>query len=182
MDDDWLERYLKELSGELRERGVYRRRILEETRTHLLESVEHQLSLGASLDAARSRALQRFGPAGTIAAQFYDERVEPMQKVLAALALICGILIAFVDSRPTWDDTGITVMGLLAASGLLGILGPKRPWLWALLVGIWLPLYYIASRHNLSMLITLIFPFCGAYAGMLFRRLVINRVAQSFNL
>ena len=35
-----------------------------------------------------------------------------------AIALAMGIVIGFVDSRPGWDDTGITVVSLLLASGV----------------------------------------------------------------
>ena len=71
-----------------------------------------------------------------------------MQKVLFVIALALGLLIAYVDSQPTWDDTGITVLALVVTSGLLGLLSPKRPWLWALAVGVWIPLLAIVSHHN----------------------------------
>ena len=58
-----------------------------------------------------------------------------MRKFLWVAALAVGILIAYVDSLPHWDDTGITVLALLVSSGLLGMLSPRRPWLWALAVG-----------------------------------------------
>jgi len=179
MDDQWPETYISELSDELRKRGVYQKRILEEARNHLLESMEHEIKMGSSPEAAQHRALERFGSARRVAAQFYYERSFTMQKILAAIAVVSGLFIAFIDSRPNWDDTGITVFALLVASGLLGMLGPKRPWLWALLVGIWLPLYYIVTKHEISMLITLIFPFFGAYAGMLVRNLIINKLISA---
>ena len=174
-----LKGILSELSAELRKRGVYQKRILEEARNHLLDSMEHELKNGSSLKAAQRRAIERFGPARTVAVQFYYERSYTLQKILAAFAVVAGMFIAFVDSRPTWDDTGITVFALLLVSGLLGMLGPKRPWLWALLVGIWLPLYYIITTHNFSLLITLLFPFLGAYAGMLVRNLIINKLISA---
>src|SRR5438128_8681120 len=43
-----------------------------------------------------------------------------------APALLVGLGIGIVDSRPHWDDTGITAMALLAASAVLGILQPRR--------------------------------------------------------
>lgn len=134
---------------------------------------------GLSFEAAQRRALERFGSARTVAVQFYYERSSTLQKILAAIAVVSGMFIVFVDSRPTWDDTGITVFALLIVSGLLGMLAPKRPWLWALQVGIWLPLYYIVTTHNFGLLITLIFPFFGAYAGMLVRNLIINKLISA---
>lgn len=176
MDDRWLEAYLSDLKYELLKHGIFERRILEEVQAHLLDALESELHRDGNRQAAQRRAVQRFGPAQTIANQFYLQGSRKMQKVLAGLAIIAGGCIAYVDSRPTWDDTGITVFALLASSGLLGLLGPKKPWLWALLVGLWLPLYSITTRHDFSMLVTLVFPFLGAYAGMLVRKQVIDRL------
>jgi hypothetical protein len=91
------------------------------------------------------------------------------QKILLVAAVVFGLLMAFVDSRPTWDDTGITVFALLIGSGIIGLLVAKRPWLFALSVGLWLPLWYILTKHDLSMLILLAFPFIGVYAGWALR-------------
>lgn len=92
--------------------------------------------------------------------------------LVAAVAL--GLAIAWVDSRPHWDDTGITAGMLLLSGGALGLAGPRRPWLWALGVGIWIPLYLIARTPTmgnvLGSFVILAFPFAGAYAGMALRR------------
>ena len=58
--------------------------------------------------------------------------------LLVCLALAGGIFIGYADSHS--DDEFITVGILLGFSFLLGVLGPRRPWLWALLIGIWVPL------------------------------------------
>ena len=100
-----------------------------------------------------------------------------MQKLLYFIAPCLGLAIAYVDSRPTWDDTGITVLAVLAASGGLGLLSPKRPWLWALAVGIWIPLYAVLRTHNYGALLALVFGFVGAYAGAGFR-LVLQKVVH----
>lgn len=78
-----------------------------------------------------------------------------------------GLLVAFVDSQPGWDDTGITAGTLLLSSGLLALLGYRRPWLMALAVGIWIPLRSIYVFHDVRMLLVLLFPLVGAYVGWL---------------
>ncbi len=95
-----------------------------------------------------------------------------MARVRLIIALVVGAAIAYVDSRPTWDDTGITAGALLITCAVLGALGPKRPWLWALAVGGWIPALGILS-HNYGSLVALVFPFAGAYGGMAVRRVVL---------
>jgi hypothetical protein len=90
--------------------------------------------------------------------------------ICLSFALIFGLLIAWMDSRPNWDDAGITAGTLVFITGILGLIAPERPWLWALAVGIWIPLYGIMARADFSMLVVLIFPFAGAYAGALMRK------------
>jgi hypothetical protein len=92
-----------------------------------------------------------------------------MQKILLAVAVVSGLFIAYVDSRPTWDDTGITVGFILLVSGALALAGYKRPWLLALAVGGWLPLYEIMTSRSFASIIALIIAFIGAYAGWAFR-------------
>ncbi len=88
-----------------------------------------------------------------------------MQKILFAVALTAGLSIAFVDSRPTWDDTAITVAALLVCGVIIGLLIKRRPWLYALALGLWLPLWEGIASRNFTILIVLIFPFIGVYAG-----------------
>lgn len=93
-----------------------------------------------------------------------------MRNPLLTAALLLGLLIAYVDSRPGWDDTIVTVMVLLILSGVFGFLGPERPWLWALCLGIWIPLLEIPRDHNSGALMALVVAFAGAYVGMAARR------------
>ena len=95
-----------------------------------------------------------------------------MQKLLLALAILTGLFIAFVDSRPTWDDTGMTVGAMLLSSGLLTLLGYRRPWMIGLAIGLWTPLYETYLSRNFRLpglilfpLIVLLIPTIGAYAG-----------------
>jgi hypothetical protein len=88
-------------------------------------------------------------------------------------AVVLGLAIAYMDSRPSFDDAGITAGLMLISAGLLGLIAPQRPWLWALGVGIWIPAHAM-MRHPepkaLMMLVVLAFPLAGAYAGMAMRR------------
>lgn len=66
-------------------------------------------------------------------------KTEPMRwpvvtLMAGAFALAAGSAIAWVDTRPNWDDTGVTVGALLLAAGLAAVLG-LRWWVAALLVG-----------------------------------------------
>jgi hypothetical protein len=93
-----------------------------------------------------------------------------MQKMLVVVALGLGLAIAYVDSRPNWDDTVVTAVAILVSCGLLGAMGPKLPWLWALAVGLWIPLCGIVRAQNYGSLLALAVAFAGAYAGMALRR------------
>jgi hypothetical protein len=94
-----------------------------------------------------------------------------VQKILFVVALGLGLAIAYVDSRPNWDDTGVTAAAILLTCGMLGALGPKQPWLWALAVGLWIPLLGIALSRNYGSLLALAVAFAGAYAGMALRKI-----------
>jgi len=89
-----------------------------------------------------------------------------MHVALFMIALALGAVITYVDTRPNWDDTGVTAGALLATSCLLGFLGPKRPWLLALALGIWIPAIGIVKTHNFGALLALAVAFVGAYGGM----------------
>ncbi len=92
-----------------------------------------------------------------------------MQNLLLLAAVATGLFSAYVDSRPTWDDTGILAFGILIVSGLITLLGYRRPWLIALAVSIWIPLHGIFISHNYGSILALAFAFVGAYGGWLVR-------------
>jgi hypothetical protein len=76
------------------------------------------------------------------------------------LATTLGIGIAYVDSRPGWDDTGVSAFLVFLASGLCGYIAPQKPWIPAL----------VFSNYNMTSLLALIPAFAGAYAGSVVRR------------
>ncbi len=88
-----------------------------------------------------------------------------MQKVLLIVAAAIGILIAYVDSRPTWDDAGVTAGALLLGAALVGLFIQRHPWVYGILIGIWIPLVQIYRSHDFRMLVILLIPLVGAYAG-----------------
>ena len=101
-----------------------------------------------------------------------------------ALAVVAGLALAWVYLHT--DDDAFVVLPLLGATGLLGLIRPRRAWRWALLVGIWLPLgqlFTLVTKIPLPyqnnwegvvavLGIALVLGLVGTYAGALLRRLV----------
>ena len=172
MKESRIQTYLRKLERHLWMRGLADQNDLAEIKSHLLESVEQGLAQGLSPEEAERQALERFGTVGTILLAFERERTNLVQRILLALAVLTGLFIAFVDSRPAWDDTGITAGAMLLSSGLLTLLGYQRPWLIALAIGLWTPLYETYLSRNFRLpgailfpLLVLLIPMIGAYAG-----------------
>ena len=97
-----------------------------------------------------------------------------LNRWILLFAFLIGIGIAFIDSRPTWDDTGVTALALLGSAALLAAVAPRSPWLVGLCIGIWIPAYAIArkpSPGSTAMFLVLLFPVAGAYIGAGLRRL-----------
>ena len=169
MKENRIQTYLRKLERHLWLRGLADQNDLAELESHLLETVEQGLDQGLSLVAAETQALERFGSVKIVVSTFEKERKSVMQNILLAVAVLAGLFSAYVDSRPTWDDTGILAGGLLMISGLLTLLGHRKPWLIALAVGIWIPLHDIYLSHDFRLLLVLLFPLVGAYGGWLVR-------------
>ena len=90
--------------------------------------------------------------------------------LLAAIAM--GIGIHWIDSRPNWDDAGVTAGLIVVVAGAFGFASPKRAWLWAIAVGIWIPLAGILHGGGIEEALVLLIAIVGAYAGVLFRKLI----------
>ena len=91
------------------------------------------------------------------------------------LAAVLGIAIAWIDSRPNWDDTGITVFMVLIVALFCGYLAAKKTWLIALAVSVWIPLFGIVWSQNYSGFLALIPGFAGAYAGYLIKKVIVSQ-------
>jgi len=160
-----IQSYLRKLERALWLRGLSDADTLAEVESHLRDATERGMLNGLDQAAAEKAALQRFGSVGIVASTFMNERITLMQKILLAIAMMAGLFFAYVDSRPTWDDTAITVAVILLTCGLLALIGFQRPWLLALAVGMWLPLYEITITHGYASVIALVIAFIGAYGG-----------------
>lgn len=102
-----------------------------ETRGHLADAIEAARRQGMDPEAAEREALERYDDARTVAAHFAAQKDRMLHWILLAASVALRLAIAWVDSRPKWDDAGAT-------AGVLGLIGPRRPWLWALGIGIWI--------------------------------------------
>lgn len=96
-------------------------------------------------------------------------RPSPAASVLlgSAFALGAGLAIAWMDSRPHWDDTAVTVAAVVIATGLAGLLR-LPPWLAALLVTG--PMLVVELPGGMGVLLALPFALAGAYGGAMVRR------------
>ena len=96
-----------------------------------------------------------------------------LERLVLFSAVAVGLALGYIDSRPGWDDTGVMAFALLVAAFVLGALAPRRPWAIALAVGIWIPLFGIIGGRNYGAALALAFALAGAYAGSLFRRVIL---------
>jgi hypothetical protein len=102
-----------------------------------------------------------------------------MDAALLVLALALGLGIAWIDSRPHWDDTGITAGLLFLSAAAVTLVAPRCPWLLGLLVGfgVFAELarpaiathQFSFSMATLGPLVVLLFPMAGAYSAFFLR-------------
>jgi hypothetical protein len=85
--------------------------------------------------------------------------------LLAIVAGAIGLTLGYLDSRPSWDDTGIIAALVLLSSAVVAGVSGRRPWLWALLVGAWIPLFEAFGAGGLASLAALAVSTLGAFGG-----------------
>ena len=91
--------------------------------------------------------------------------------ILLIVALALGAAIMWIDTRPSWDDTGVTAGLIFVATAAMGFLSPTRAWLLALAVASWVPAFGL-SHGNAATALAFAFGFGGAYAGAAARCLI----------
>jgi hypothetical protein len=101
------------------------------------------------------------------------------------LAAMSGALAGWLDIKV--GDLLLTAMVVLAACMLLGILSPRRPWRWVLLVGVfvpvveWLAYFFLSQKPERAQIYESFLAFvpgiAGAFGGAVGRGLVDNLFA-----
>jgi hypothetical protein len=95
-----------------------------------------------------------------------------VSRIAGVVALLLGGIIAWVDTRPRWDDTGVTAGALLVVAGLAALAG-VRWWVAAGLVV--LPILVIEIRSvGWGIAIAPAVSAIGAVAGAFLRRVVVD--------
>ena len=85
----------------------------------------------------------------------------------AALSLAIGCAIGFVDSRPTWDDTGVTVSSIFLASLVVSAARPRSAWLTGLLIGAPVLAFNFVLHGGFASAIAVVIALVGAGIGYL---------------
>ncbi len=101
------------------------------------------------------------------------------------LAAMLGALAGWLDIKV--GDLLLTAMAVLAANMLLGILRPRRPWRWVLLVGVfvpvveWLAYFFLTQKPERAQVYESFLAFvpgiAGAYGGAMGRGVMDNLFA-----
>ncbi|HJW22410.1 MAG TPA: hypothetical protein VJ506_08285 [Candidatus Limnocylindrales bacterium] len=99
-------------------------------------------------------------------------RIRPRDIGLIALGLAVGLTVAWLDSRPGWDDAGITTGLLVAGGAVVAVIDGRRPWLWTALVGGPLPVVEVPGSGSAAPFVALLFAAIGVTIGILIRRAV----------
>ena len=92
--------------------------------------------------------------------------------LLMILAIGLGLIVTRIDTRPNWDDTGISMILLFSASAICGFFVPQYPWLIALSVSFWIPFYHVISAGNYGSMLAFIPGFAGAYSGFYLKKYI----------
>jgi len=85
----------------------------------------------------------------------------------ALLSLAVGCLIGYVDSRPTWDATGITAGSIFLASLLIAAWRPRSAWLTGLLIGVPGVGFNLVAHGNVASITAIVIALVGSAVGSL---------------
>ena len=90
----------------------------------------------------------------------------------ALLSLGVGCLIGYAHSRPTWDDTGLTVGSIFLTSLLIAAWRSRTAWLTSLHIGTPVLGFNVIAHGNLASSIAIVIALVGSAVGMLIAKTV----------
>jgi hypothetical protein len=67
----------------------------------------------------------------------------------------------------------------LLVSASFGAVYPRLAWLWALALGVQIPLFSIVTAHNFGPLLAYVLAFIGAYVGLGLRKLFSRTITHA---
>jgi len=118
--------------------------------------------------------------------QILPEKKSDVDRFYYLLAALSGMLAGWLDIKV--GDLLLTAMVVLAACMLLGILSPRRPWRWVLLVGVfvpvveWLAYFFLSQKPERAQIYESFLAFvpgiAGAFGGAMGRVLMDNLFAR----
>jgi len=89
---------------------------------------------------------------------------------VAALVLTAGLIgwgIGYMDTRPGWDDTGVTAGALLVFGAVVGAAMPRWAWLSGLALGLPVFMMNVALHSNYGSALAIVIALVGAALGAL---------------
>lgn len=85
--------------------------------------------------------------------------------VAAALALIVGSVIGYVDSRAAWDDARLTAGALLLSALVLAATRPRHWWIVGLLLGVPVLVFNLVQYGRSDAVLAIVFSLLGSRIG-----------------
>ena len=95
--------------------------------------------------------------------------------IVVCAALLSGLALAWIDTRPGWDDTGMIVGLVLSLSFVWGTLYRGHFWVIGLAVGLWIPLANIILTGSFASAVALAVSALGAFTGARMRARISSR-------
>jgi len=89
-------------------------------------------------------------------------------------AVLAGAAIGYIDSRPNWDDAGVTAGALLVAGVVLGAATPRWFWLIGLALGAPILALNVALHGNYGSALALVVAVAGAGLGSVIGKLFVD--------
>ena len=97
-------------------------------------------------------------------------RLSRATRLAGTIAVVAGLVIGVIDSRPGYDATAITAVLLALSAGVATTLDPRRWLLWTAIVGGPIVLFEVPSSGSPAPMAALVFAGIGAAAGWLASR------------